>query len=192
MSVRLSKIYTKTGDKGTTGLISGERIAKDHVRIQAIGDVDEANATLGLAILHTDGDESIRTVLQHIQNDLFDLGADMALPMSSDKSNALRIIEGQVHYLEDQIDKFNAHLRPLDSFVLPGGSLISAALHQSRAVVRRAERSLVKLNEKEDINPFAVQYINRLSDLLFVLARWGNDNGNSDILWKPGANRGSS
>ncbi len=192
MSIRLSKIYTKTGDKGTTGLISGERVAKDHVRIQAIGDVDEANATLGLAVLHSDGDENVQKVLQNIQNDLFDLGADMALPMSSDKSNTLRIIESQVNYLEDQIDEFNTHLRPLDSFVLPGGSPLSAAMHQARAVVRRAERSLVKLNEKEDINPFAVQYINRLSDLLFVLARWGNDNGNSDILWKPGANRDSS
>jgi cob(I)alamin adenosyltransferase len=191
MSIRLSKIYTKTGDKGTTGLISGDRVAKDHVRIQAIGDVDEANSTLGLAILHADGDESIRKVLRHIQNDLFDLGADMALPMSADKPNVLRIIESQVLYLEGQIDNFNSHLKPLDSFVLPGGSALSAALHQARAVVRRSERSLVKLKEKEDINPFAVQYINRLSDLLFVLSRCANDNGNSDILWTPGANRDS-
>lgn len=191
MSIRLSKIYTKTGDKGTTGLISGDRVAKDHVRIQAIGDVDEANSTLGLAILHTDDDENIRKVLQHIQNDLFDLGADLALPMDADKPNVLRIIESQVNYLEEQIDGFNAQLKPLDSFVLPGGSALSAALHQARAVVRRSERSLVKLNEKEDINPFAVQYINRLSDLLFVLARCGNDNGSSDILWTPGANRDS-
>lgn len=191
MTIRLSKIYTKTGDKGTTGLISGSRVSKSHVRIQAIGDIDEANAALGLAILHAKENQDIFEVLHHVQQDLFDLGADMALPINDEKSETLRIIESQVVYLEKQIDKFNSQLKPLDSFVLPGGSSLAAGLHHGRAIVRRAERSIIHLSEQEEINPFAIKYINRLSDFLFVLARCSNDHGEGDVLWKPGSSRES-
>lgn len=190
MSIRLSKIYTKTGDKGETSLISGDRVPKNHLRIQAIGDVDETNATLGLVILQmVDIHEDVKKLLLHIQNDLFDLGADLALPETTEKTNILRMTKAQTDILERQIDHYNAQLKPLDSFVLPGGSETSTMLHLSRSVARRAERSAVALGHMESVNQFALQYLNRLSDLLFVLSRYCNDCGKRDVLWKPGAGR---
>jgi cob(I)alamin adenosyltransferase len=186
--VKLNKIYTKTGDAGETGLVSGARRAKHDVRVEAYGAVDEANAVIGLARLDADGEAD--AVLGRIQNDLFDLGADLATPgeiMPGDK--ALRIASGQVERLEREIDAVNHDLAPLTSFVLPGGTALSAKLHLARTVVRRAERRMTALSAAEPVNPEAIKYVNRLSDLLFVLARHANDRGGRDVLWTPGANR---
>ena len=186
--VTLSKIYTKTGDAGSSGLVDGTRRSKADSRFAAIGAVDEANSAIGVARLHADPDLDVR--LGRIQNDLFDLGADLSTPEDSRKAEgALRIVPAQVERLEREIDGMNAALRPLASFVLPGGSPLAAHLHLARAISRRAEREMVALAEKEEINPAAMAYINRLSDHLFVMARLANDGGAGDVLWVPGANR---
>ena len=186
--VKLNRIYTRTGDAGTTGLVDGSRVSKADVRMAAIGDVDEANSAVGLAIVAI-GDGPFATLLARVQNDLFDLGADLATPMVEGMDGALRIVAGQVERLEREIDEFNADLRPLTSFILPGGSAAAAALHLARAVARRAERAAVALAAEAAVNPHALAYINRLSDLLFVAARAVNGNGVSDVLWVPGASR---
>jgi len=189
--VRLTRIYTKTGDKGTTALGDGRRVSKDAPRIEAFGSVDELNAVLGLAILSL-ADAEAADLLRTIQNDLFDLGADLCVPERSRSGRAararppLRITENHVRPLEQAIDRFNAALDPLTSFVLPGGTTASAWLHLARTVCRRAERRAVALGRKETINQKSVIYLNRLSDLLFVMARRANDGGRADILWVPG------
>jgi cob(I)alamin adenosyltransferase len=191
--VRLTRIYTRGGDKGQTSLGSGERVPKHALRVEVYGTVDEANAAVGLARQHTDGEAD--EMLRRIQDDLFDLGADLCFPEAAEKErarsgkSALRIVESQVHRLEAEIDRMNAELAPLTSFVLPGGSAASAYLHFARTVVRRAERLLARLAEAEPVNAFALQYLNRLSDHLFVLARYLNRRGRDDVLWRPGANR---
>jgi cob(I)alamin adenosyltransferase len=190
--VVLNRIYTRTGDQGTTALANGERRPKHDLRIAAYGTVDEANAALGLARLHTTGHE-IDPVLGRIQNDLFDLGADLATPETGRPLpyEPLRITEAQVERLEREIDALNAELSPLRSFVLPGGSPAAAALHLARTVCRRAERLVVELaaQPQETVSPAAVKYLNRLSDLLFVASRHVNDKGALDVLWVPGQNR---
>ncbi len=197
--VKLNKIYTRTGDAGTTGLGNGERRAKNDLRIDAFGTVDEANACVGLARLHTGAgtDETsadLDAILARIQNDFFDLGADLATPETDKplKYEPLRISEHQVERIEREIDRLNALQDPLRSFVLPGGSAASAALHLARTVARRAERLIVALNEQtgEHVNPAGLRYINRVSDLLFVAARCANNHGKTDVLWVPGENRG--
>ena len=186
--VTLDRIYTRGGDGGETSLGDGDRVAKDAPRIAAIGTVDETNAAIGLARLHTSGDSD--ACLARIQNDLFDLGADLCTPEGGRKAqNALRVTETQVERLEREIDAMNATLRPLKSFILPGGSAAAAYLHLGRTVARRAERLMVTLNRSEPVGPPAMKYINRLSDHLFVLARHLNDRGAADVLWTPGANR---
>ncbi|MBZ9603860.1 cob(I)yrinic acid a,c-diamide adenosyltransferase [Phyllobacterium chamaecytisi] len=192
--VKLNKIYTRTGDDGTTGLGSGERRLKHDLRVEAYGTVDEANSCLGLARLHTEkAFPELDAMLMRIQNDLFDLGADLATPDTGETLpyEPLRIIDGQVLRLEAEIDRLNANLAPLRSFVLPGGSPASAALHLARTVARRAERQMVELAQKPDetVTPAALKYINRVSDFLFVAARVVNDNGARDVLWVPGHNR---
>jgi cob(I)alamin adenosyltransferase len=193
--VRLSKIYTKTGDDGTTGLASGERVPKDHLRVECYGTVDEANSAVGVAVgfCKPGKDHGIGDVLRSTQHDLFDAGADLATPMpKTEKSGqALRLTPGQTLRLENIIDRYNKHLAPLKSFVLPGGSDLAGALHVARTVVRRAERLAVTLMRKEPrgTNPEAIKYLNRLSDLLFVLSRVANENGKKDVLWVPGSNR---
>lgn len=192
--VVLNKIYTKTGDKGTTALGNGERRAKYDVRVAAYGTVDEANAAIGMARLHTaEPYPALDAMLMRIQNDCFDLGADLATPDTGEDLGyePLRIIEGQVERLEADIDTLNADLEPLRSFVLPAGAPASAHLHMARTIARRAERLTVELAgiEAEPVNPFCTQYLNRLSDFLFVAARWVNDKGRADVLWVPGANR---
>ena len=192
--VKLNKIYTRTGDDGTTGLVEGPRRAKHDLRIEAFGTVDETNAAIGLARLHTIGMTRVDTTLARVQNDLFDLGSDLATPGSDEGREypALRITDKQVSWLEDQIDRANADLSPLTSFVLPGGSVLAAQLHMGRTIARRAERQVVALAEKEtDVNPAALRYLNRLSDLLFVLSRVANSNGTRDVLWEPGRHSGS-
>ncbi len=183
--VKLTRIYTRGGDKGRTSLGGGARVAKHDPRVEAYGAVDEANAAVGLARLHTKGDAD--TMLARIQNDLFDLGADLCRP--DDKPGALRVIDSQVERLEREIDAMNAALQPLESFVLPGGKPAGAALHLARTIARRAERAMTALAEKGPVNPIAIKYINRLSDHLFVLSRYLNDHGRKDVLWRPGANR---
>ena len=185
--VKLNKIYTRTGDKGTAGLVDGSRVSKASDRMAAIGEVDEANAALGLAIAAL-GEDQLAGQLRLIQNELFDLGADIATP--GDVEGALRIIPQQVERLEHEIDAMNAELEPLQSFILPGGSTEVAALHLARTVVRRAERAAVALAESEQINPHALAYLNRLSDHLFVAARYIAARQGGDILWQPGATRG--
>lgn len=189
--VKLNKIYTRTGDTGTTGLANGERRSKADLRVEAYGGVDETNACIGLVRQHADA--ALDAMLALIQNDLFDLGADLATP-PSDKPldyEPLRIVPAQVKRLESDIDTLNADLAPLKSFVLPGGSAASAYLHLARTVCRRAERVVVSLSaiEAEKISPEAVQYLNRLSDFLFVAARVANGKGADDVLWVPGKNR---
>lgn len=187
--VVLSRIVTKTGDRGTTALGSGRRVRKDHPRIEATGDVDELNAVLGIALL-SGVDPEAAALLRGIQNDLFDLGADLTVPEGSARAKtALRIGPGHTRPIEAAIDRFNASLRPLKSFVLPGGSAASAWLHLARTVCRRAERRLVGLARRERVNPEAIVYMNRLSDFLFVLARRANDDGRADVLWSPGGSR---
>jgi cob(I)alamin adenosyltransferase len=192
--VKLNKIYTRTGDDGTTGLGSGERRLKHDLRVEAYGTVDEANSCIGLARLHTEKDfPELDAMLMRIQNDLFDLGADLATPDTGQTLpyEPLRIIDSQVLRVETDIDRLNANLAPLRSFVLPGGSPASAALHLARTVARRAERHIVELAQKPDetVTPAALKYINRVSDFLFVAARVVNDNGAKDVLWVPGHNR---
>ena len=187
--VKLTRIYTRGGDTGQTSLTDGSRAPKDDPRVEAYGTVDEANAAIGLARLHAPPD--IDAMLARIQNDLFDLGADLSTPEGESKrqAGALRIVAAQVTRLEREIDALNAGLKPLDSFVLPGGSACAAFLHLARTVTRRAERIAVSLAARGGINPEALKYLNRLSDHLFVLARHANDKGAADVLWRPGANR---
>jgi cob(I)alamin adenosyltransferase len=186
--VVLNRIYTKTGDKGETALGDGTRLPKHALRIASYGTVDETNATIGLARLHTSGD--LDSMLGRIQNDLFDLGADLCLPETSRRSaGALRITDSQVERLEHEIDAMNTELTPLRSFVLPGGTHAAAYLHLARTVARRAERLVAELAEREAIGAAALKYINRLSDHLFVASRYANDKGSRDVLWVPGAHR---
>lgn len=192
--VVLNKIYTKTGDQGTTALGNGERRAKFDPRVTAYGTVDEANAAIGVARLHTQGTfTELDDMLNRIQNDCFDLGADLATPDNGEELGyePLRIIESQVQRLERDIDTLNADLQPLRSFVLPAGCAASAYLHVARTIARRAERLTVELDSDagEPVNQYCIQYLNRLSDFLFVAARWVNDKGEADVLWVPGKNR---
>ncbi|MCJ8056203.1 cob(I)yrinic acid a,c-diamide adenosyltransferase [Shinella curvata] len=191
--VKLNKIYTRTGDDGTTGLVAGPRRKKHDLRVESYGEVDEANSCIGLVRQHLAGHPDLDGMLVRIQNDLFDLGADLATPDTGKAYDyePLRIVQAQVDRLEREIDVLNADLEPLRSFVLPGGTPAAAALHLARTVARRAERRIVALqeNEGESVSAAAVAYINRLSDFLFVAARWVNDKGRTDILWVPGQNR---
>ena len=191
--VKLNKIYTKTGDDGTTGLVSGPRRPKDDLRVEAYGTIDEANSAIGLARLHTAGLPDLDAMLMLIQNDLFDLGADLATPDTGEPPayEPLRIVETQVDRIERDIDRLNAGLEPLKSFILPGGSPAAAHLHLARTIARRAERLMVALarSEGEIVGAAAMKYVNRLSDFLFVAARHANDRGRADVLWVPGKNR---
>lgn len=185
--VKLTRIYTRGGDKGQTSLVSGDRVPKHDPRVAAFGTVDETNAVIGLVRLHTAGEAD--AMLGRIQDDLFDLGADLGNPSEDFSDATLRIVAAQVTRLEEEIDAMNGELSSLTSFVLPGGTPASAFLHQARTVCRRAERLATELAETAPVNPEAVRYLNRLSDLLFVAARFLNDKGAGDILWRPGANR---
>ena len=190
--VRLTRIYTRGGDQGQTSLGDGTRVAKHSPRPSAYGTVDEANAVIGMARLTAtaDGGPDTDAMLARIQNDLFDLGADLCTPEAPDpKYPPLRIVAAQVTRLEAEIDAMNAELSPLNSFILPGGRPTAASLHLARTIARRAEREITALAEVEAINPEAVRYVNRLSDHLFVLSRWVNDRGAGDVLWVPGGNR---
>jgi len=188
--VRLDKIVTKAGDGGKTRLATGEPVSKASARVAAYGAVDEANSALGVARLHTTADPVLDPILDRAQNDLFDLGADLATPHSDDlKFEPLRIQESQVLRLEAEVEALNEKLTPLTSFILPGGTPAAAHLHLARAIARRAERAIVALADVESISPEAIKFANRLSDLLFVAARYANDQGKGDLLWKPGANR---
>jgi cob(I)alamin adenosyltransferase len=190
--VKLNRIYTKTGDDGTTGLVRGPRRVKYDLRVEAYGTVDEANASIGMARLHTGSMPKIDMLLARVQNDLFDVGSDLATPGADDPDAeypTLRIRPVQTQFLEKQIDHYNADIEPLKSFILPGGSPLAAALHVARTVTRRAERITVELAAAEtDTSAEAVRYLNRLSDLLFVLGRAANNNGVKDVLWVPGNN----
>jgi cob(I)alamin adenosyltransferase len=208
--VELNKIYTRTGDRGETSLVNGQRVSKHSLRPSAFGSVDELNSTLGVCRLHSNHQHStapndlcIDTMLARIQNDLFDLGADLATPVkdtpvkdtpvkgtkAEEADGDLRITAAQVERLEDEIDHMNASLKPLDSFVLPGGTGAAAHIHLARTQARRAERQMTKLASQENVGRPAMQYINRLSDHLFVMARYVNNKGDDDILWTPGLNR---
>ena len=192
--VKLNKIYTRTGDDGTTGLVDGSRVAKADPLMEAIGAVDEANSAIGLAVVHLSYHPIFGSMLKMAQNDLFDLGADLATPAGEGDDFApsemvLRIIPTQIARLESQIDAMNEHLPPLRSFILPGGSEAAASVHIARASVRRAERAIVAASADHRLNPSAMGYINRLSDHLFVMARAINAEGSGDILWVPGASR---
>ena len=192
--VKLNKIYTRTGDDGTTGLGTGERVRKDSVRVAAYGTVDETNAAIGVARLHLHpADEDVDQMLARIQNDLFDLGADLCVPDRGEPVGyePLRITAAQATRLEGEIDKLNADLKPLNSFVLPGGTSAAAHLHVARTIARRAERLIVSLQATpgEPVSEPAVAYMNRLSDFLFVASRYVNDKGSLDVLWVPGQNR---
>jgi len=186
--VRLTRIYTRGGDAGDTSLGDGSRVPKHALRVAAYGTVDEANAAIGIARLHADAESD--EVLGRIQNDLFDLGADLCTPEGGRRAaGALRMVPAQTERLEREIDAMNATLAPLDSFILPGGTAAAAHLHLARTVVRRAERLVSELARAESVNPEALKYLNRLSDHLFVLGRRLNDSGTRDVLWRPGANR---
>jgi cob(I)alamin adenosyltransferase len=185
--VRLNKIYTKTGDRGETGLSDQSRVGKATSRIEAIGAVDEASSAIGVARLDAEGDAD--TMLTRIQHDLFDMGADLSMPYRDESAGDLRIVPAQVERLEREIDAMNESLSPLTSFVLPGGTALAAHLHLARAIARRAERAIVALAAEEKLNPALQRYINRLSDHLFVMARVANDQGMGDVLWVPGKNR---
>jgi cob(I)alamin adenosyltransferase len=191
--VKLNKIYTKTGDDGTTGLASGPRRLKSDLRVEAYGVVDEANSAIGIARLHTAGEAVVDAMLARIQNDLFDLGADLSTPETGQDLGyePLRIVDAQVKRLELEIDQLNGELDPLKSFILPGGSAAAAHLHLARTIARRAERLMVDLTRKPDetVSAAALKYVNRLSDFLFVAARFLNDKGRADVLWVPGKNR---
>ena len=191
--VKLNKIYTRTGDDGTTGLVDGSRVAKHDQRMAAIGDVDELNSALGVAICEI-GDDALVQELRNVQNDLFDLGADLATPGEADNDFSpsemvLRIVPSQVERLESLIDAATAALNPLTSFILPGGTKAAAAIHLVRAVARRTERTCVAAGAEMALNPQALAYVNRLSDYLFVLGRMLNNGGKDDILWVPGGSR---
>ena len=186
--VKLTRIYTRGGDKGETSLGDGERVPKHDLRVIAYGTVDEANSVVGMARLHTKGE--VDAMLGRIQNDLFDLGADLCTPEAENpKYPPLRIVQAQIDRLEREIDAMNEKMKPLDSFILPGGTPAAAHLHLARTVARRAERVMTELATHERINDLAIAYINRLSDHLFVLARHVNDGGARDVLWVPGKNR---
>ncbi len=192
--VTLNRIYTRTGDQGETKLATGETVAKFDLRVEAYGAVDELNAVVGLVRLAGGGEGGLDAMLARIQNELFDLGADLATPERPGKPlgwEALRILDGQVERLEQEIDALNAELSPLTSFILPGGTPVATQLHLARTVCRRAERIAVKLasEEGETVSPAALKYLNRLSDLLFVMSRWANGRGAGDVLWAPGATR---
>ena len=189
--VRLNKIYTKTGDAGETGLANGSRIRKDDPLAQAIGDVDEANSAIGVALLAS-ADGEIVAMLGRIQNELFDLGADLATPGEdfAPTEMTLRIVQPQIDRLEREIDRMNESLEPLRSFILPGGDAGSAQLHLARAIARRAERAAVSASGQRSLNPLALIYLNRLSDHLFIAGRYVVKSNGGDILWKPGATRG--
>jgi cob(I)alamin adenosyltransferase len=191
--VTLNRIYTRTGDKGLTRLSTGQPVSKASLRVETYGGVDETNAFIGVARQHTKADAELDALLERIQNDLFDLGADLATPEQHEKPEwePLRVVDSQVERLEREIDAMNERLSPLTSFVLPAGSPASAALHVARTVCRRAERKIVELMgvEGEIVGEPALRYLNRLSDLLFVAARRANDDGAADVLWKPGATR---
>lgn len=190
--VKLNKIYTRTGDDGTTGLVDGSRLPKHAGRMEAIGAVDEANCAIGLAVVAlANGEQDHASALRRVQNDLFDLGADLATPGEDFAPGpmVLRLVPGQATWLEARIDAINAELAPLTSFILPGGGEAAARVHVARAAARRAERTMVALAAEAPVNPAALAYINRLSDYLFVLARALNDNGAGDVLWVPGQNR---
>ncbi|MEA1072538.1 cob(I)yrinic acid a,c-diamide adenosyltransferase [Sphingomonas sp. LY160] len=187
--VKLNKIYTRTGDEGQAGLVDGSRVSKAGARIAAIGEVDEANSAIGVALATLD-DGQLAAFLRRVQNEMFDLGADIATPFGTDfEEHALRIVGRQVERLEEEIDAMNAGLDPLTSFILPGGSVAVAALHLARAIVRRAERAVVALMAEEEVNPAALAYINRLSDHLFVAARHVAAGQGGDVPWRPGATR---
>jgi cob(I)alamin adenosyltransferase len=186
--VQLTRIYTRGGDAGMTSLGSGDRVKKHDPRVAAYGTIDEANAAIGIARLHVNAE--LDAMLARIQNDLFDLGADLCRPADDNRgAEALRVIDSQVDRLEREIDAMNAKLSPLTSFVLPGGSPAAAHLHLARTITRRAERDITFLAEHEPVNAAAIRYVNRLSDHLFVAARAANDWGARDVLWQPGANR---
>ena len=191
--VKLNKIYTRTGDDGTTGLAGGERRKKYDLRIAAYGTIDEVNAAIGVARLHTAGDAGLDADLSRIQNDLFDLGADLATPGKGQGPGGARltVTAKQVTWLEAEIDRFNAELSPLKSFVLPGGSAAAAYLHLARTLARRAERLIAELKDRPDesVSSDVLKYVNRLSDFLFVASRYANDKGVQDVLWRPGENR---
>ena len=193
--VQLTRIYTRGGDKGKTSLGDGTRVAKHDLRVAAYGTVDETNAVVGLARLHLGADSAnalaeIDTMLMRIQNDLFDLGADLCTPEKENPEYPpLRIIDAQITRLEQEIDRLNADLEPLKSFVLPGGTAAATYLHLARTVARRAEREMTRASESDAINILAIRYINRLSDHFFVLARWLNNRADGDVLWVPGGNR---
>ncbi|MEQ8335095.1 cob(I)yrinic acid a,c-diamide adenosyltransferase [Nisaea sp.] len=188
--VRLTKIYTRGGDAGETSLGDGTRVKKHALRPEAYGTVDETNSVIGLARLHTEGHPEVDAMLARIQNDLFDLGADLATPeQENPKWPPLRIVTAQVDRLEREIDAMNENLKPLDSFILPGGKPAATYLHLARTVARRAERAMTALAEEEPVSADAIKFINRLSDHLFVLARHINDDGAGDVLWVPGGNR---
>ncbi len=189
--VKLNKIYTRTGDNGETSLVNGHRVSKHSVRPSAFGSVDELNSILGVCRLHTGAmaDQKFDDMLSRIQNDLFDLGADLATPHNESRGEGdLRITDGQVNRLEEEIDAMNAELAPLTSFVLPGGTAAAAHIHLARAQARRAEREMTELATQEVVGEPAMQFINRLSDHLFVMARYINNIEDSDVLWKPGMN----
>ncbi|MEM7729290.1 MAG: cob(I)yrinic acid a,c-diamide adenosyltransferase [Pseudomonadota bacterium] len=190
--VKLNKIYTRTGDDGSTGLVDGSRLSKDSARVSAYGDVDETNSTIGIARLHLEN-TALDSMLARIQNELFDLGADLATPLPADgepdSEYALRIVASQVAKLEADLDTLNDDMSALTSFILPGGSAPAAYLHLARTVARRAERTMVTFAAHDRVNDQAMAYINRLSDFLFVAARWCNEQGGGDVLWVPGASR---
>jgi cob(I)alamin adenosyltransferase len=188
--VRLNRIYTRTGDAGDTGLVDGSRISKDHPRAHAIGDVDELNSTIGLALVGMASEEA-RAMLSRVQNELFDLGADLATPGETFEPTemTLRVVQPQIDRLESEIDAMNESLEPLRSFILPGGSEVAARIHVARTIARRAERSVVAAAREISLNPLAAVYLNRLSDHLFVLGRLLAKDEGGEILWQPGATR---
>ena len=186
--IKINKIYTKTGDNGTTGLVRGPRRMKHDLRVSCYGTIDEANSSIGMARLHTGAMPKLDRLLARVQNDLFDVGSDLATPGKDPEGvESLRVVPSQIEWLEQQIDANNEGLAQLRSFVLPGGTPLAAALHVARTVVRRAERLVVELiNQEPDVSPDTMIYLNRLSDLLFVMARVANNNGAADVLWQPG------
>jgi len=189
--VVLNRIYTRTGDDGTTALGSGARRKKYDLRVAAYGTLDEVNAVIGLVRLHTGGDKTLDDALSRVQNDLFDVEADLCLAEKGPGGARLTVTDTQVEWIEKEIDRFNADLQPLRSFILPGGSPAAAYLHLARTVCRRAERMMVELNDQpgETVDAPALKYVNRLSDFLFVTGRYANDKGARDVLWAPGQNR---
>ncbi len=185
--IKLNKIYTKTGDRGDTALGNGERVLKDTLRVSAYGNVDELNASIGVITLYARSD--LKRKLKNIQNDLFDLGADLCVPVSEENNKRLRVSLNQIEIIETEIDEMNNILEPLNSFVLPGGSKAATFLHLARTICRRAERSIVSLRSKEKINDNTLVYLNRLSDWLFVASRVENQENSTEVLWSPGKNK---